>query len=74
MLDRAVLIDLTRSTPRDLPTSIDLAQLQYTRKTLSPQELKKLAARVRTLEEMARLEDRLKVLEDCKRLTPYDYI
>ena len=64
MSDRAVSTDSTRSIPRDLPTSMDLAQLRHTGKTLSPQELKKLAARVRTLEEMARLEDRLKALED----------
>jgi hypothetical protein len=38
---------------------------------MSPQELKELSAQIRTFEEMARLEDRLKALENRKRSAPH---
>jgi hypothetical protein len=37
---------------------------------MSPQDLKELTARIKALEEMARLEDRLKALENRKRSVP----
>jgi hypothetical protein len=51
----------------EVNTAADLARLRNEGHTLSSQELKELNARVRTLEEMARLEDRLKALENRKR-------
>ena len=50
-----------------ITTAAELAQLRNEGKTLSTQELKELNARVKALEEMARIEDRLRVLENRKR-------
>ena len=44
-------------------TAADLAKLRNEGRPLSSQELKELSTRVKALEEMARLEDRLRALE-----------
>ena len=51
----------------EVSTAADLARLRDEGKPLSSQELKELSARVKALEEMACLEDRLKALERRKR-------
>ena len=56
-----------QATP-EVNTAADLAQLRRDGRILNSQELKELSARVKALEEMAKLEDRLKVLENRKRL------
>ena len=48
-------------------TAADLARLRNEGRPLSSQELKELSTRVKALEEMARLEDRLRALESRKR-------
>ena len=45
----------------------DLIKLQTEGRPLTNQELKELSARVKTFEEMARIEDRLRLLENRKR-------
>jgi hypothetical protein len=52
---------------REVNTAADLAKLQNDGKLLTSQELKELNARIKTFEEMARLEDRLRALENRKR-------
>jgi len=52
---------------RGITTAVELEQLRNEGKTLTPQELKELNARVKALEEMARIEDRLRLLENRKR-------
>ena len=47
----------------EVSTAADLARLRNKGRILSSQELKELSARVKALEEIARLEDRLKALE-----------
>jgi hypothetical protein len=71
MSDQAASVNSTESTVGGLPKSQDLAQLRSSGRTMSPQELKELAAKIRTFEEMARLEDRLKALENRKRSAPH---
>ena len=51
----------------EVNTAADLARLQNEGRPLSSQELKELNIRIKALEEMARLEDRLKALENRKR-------
>ena len=51
----------------EVNTSADLARLRSEGRLLSSQELKELNTRVKTLEEMARLEDRLRAVEKRKR-------
>jgi hypothetical protein len=51
----------------EINSAADLARLRSEGRTLSSQELKELSARVKALEEMARLEDRLRTLENRKR-------
>ena len=70
MSDQAASANSTESTAKGLPTSQDLAQLCSAGKTISPQELKELTAQIKTFEEIARLEDRLKALENRKRPAP----
>jgi len=52
---------------REINTAADLARLRNEGKTLTPQELKELSARIKALEEMAKMEDRLRALESRKR-------
>src|SRR5436190_3242586 len=52
---------------REINTAADLARLQNEGKILTPQELKELSARIKALEEMAKMEDQLKALESRKR-------
>ena len=47
----------------EINTAADLARLRNEGKTLTPQELKELSARVKALEEMAKVEDWLRALE-----------
>jgi hypothetical protein len=60
-----------QATP-EVNTAADLAQLRRDGRILNSQELKELNARVKALEEMAKLEDRLKILENRKRLRSDD--
>jgi hypothetical protein len=71
MSNQADSANSTESTARGLPTSRDLAQLRSEGKTMSSQELRELSAQIKTFEEMARLEDRLKALENRKRSAPH---
>jgi hypothetical protein len=48
-------------------TAADLAKLRAEGKPLTSQELKELNARIKAFEEMARMEDRLRLLESRKR-------
>ena len=50
----------------------DLAKLRADSQTLNSQELEELSTRIQALEEMAKLEDRLKVLENRKRPRSHD--
>jgi hypothetical protein len=50
-----------------ISTAADLAKLRDEGRALNPQELEELNTRVQALEEMAKLEDRLKALEKRKR-------
>ena len=52
---------------REIRTANDLAKLQNDGKPLSTRELKELNARIKAFEEMAKLEDRLRALENRKR-------
>ena len=59
---------LDQVTPTaSISTAADLAKLRDEGRALNPQELKELNTRVQALEEMAKLEDRLKALEKRKR-------
>ena len=55
------------STTQEINTANDLAKLQAEGRTLTTQELTDLNTRVDALEEMARIEDRLRILENRKR-------
>jgi hypothetical protein len=50
----------------EINTAADLARLRNEGRSLSSQELKELSTRIKALEEMARLEDRLRALENRK--------
>src|SRR5439155_14622572 len=52
---------------QEMITAADLAKLRDNGKTLTPQELKELNTRIKALEEMACMEDRLRALESRKR-------
>jgi hypothetical protein len=54
-------------TGRKINTATDLARLQAKGIMLTTTELKELNARIKTLEDMAKLEDRLRLLENRKR-------
>ena len=56
----------------EVNTAADLARLRDEGRTLSSQELKELTVKIKALEDMARLEDRLKALENRKRLRPVE--
>jgi hypothetical protein len=51
----------------DVPTAADLARLRAEGKPLASQERKELNTRIKALEEMAQMEDRLRALENRKR-------
>jgi hypothetical protein len=57
----------TSSSTMEVTTAADLAKLRTEGKPLTSQELKELNARVKAFEEMARIEDRLRLLESRKR-------
>jgi hypothetical protein len=54
-------------TGREINTAADLARLRAKGTMLTATELKELNARIKTLEDMAKLEDRLRLLENRKR-------
>jgi hypothetical protein len=54
-------------TGREINTATDLARLRAEGTMLTTTELKELNARIKTLEDMAKLEDRLRLLENRKR-------
>jgi hypothetical protein len=54
-------------TSPGINTAADLAKLRMEGRPLTNQKLKELSARVKTFEEMARIEDRLRLLENRKR-------
>ena len=54
-------------TGREINTAADLARLRAEGTMLTATELKELNARIKTLEDMAKLEDRLRLLENRKR-------
>ena len=58
---------MSESVTPGVNTAANLAKLHDEGRTLSSQELKELNTRVKALEEMARLEDRLRTLENRKR-------
>lgn len=70
MATRAASIESTGSAVQELPTSQEIARLRSAGRAMAPQELKELTAKVKALEDMARLEDRLKALENRKRSAP----
>jgi hypothetical protein len=57
----------TPSGTMDAPTAADLARLRADGKPLTGQERKELNARIKALEDMAQMEDRLRALENRKR-------
>ena len=70
MADQVVVEDnasVASEDNREVNTAADLARLRNEGKILTPQELKELSARIKALEEMAKMEDRLKALESRKR-------
>ncbi|KAH9208313.1 hypothetical protein DL95DRAFT_480587, partial [Leptodontidium sp. 2 PMI_412] len=64
---RADLNMSDQATP-EVNTAADLAKLRAQGRLLTPQELKDLSTKIKTLEDIARLEDRLKAIENRKRL------
>jgi hypothetical protein len=54
-------------TGHQVNTAADLAKLRAKGKALTASELKELNVRIKALEEMAKLEDRLRLLENQKR-------
>ena len=72
MSDQVVALgtSATTSTSRTAPeinTAADLARFRAKGKTLTASELKELTTKVKALEEIAKLEDRLRILENRKR-------
>jgi hypothetical protein len=57
----------TSSSTMEVTTAADLARLRAEGKPLTSQELKELNSRIKAFEEMARMEDRLRLLENRKR-------
>ena len=57
----------SHNSSREVNTAADLAKLRNDGKPLTSQELKELNARIKAFEEMARMEDRLRALENRKR-------
>ena len=56
------------NSSQEINTAADLAKLCNAGKPLSSQEIKELNARIKAFEEMAQMEDRLRALENRKRL------
>jgi hypothetical protein len=54
-------------TAREVNTAADLARLRAEGKTMTASELKELTTRIKALEEIAKLEDRLRHLENQRR-------
>ena len=54
-------------TAREVNIAADLARLRAKGKTITASELKELTTRIKALEEMAKLEDRLRHLENQRR-------
>jgi cell division protein ZapA (FtsZ GTPase activity inhibitor) len=74
MLELAVVLGALASTfasalrtSREINTATDLARLYAKGTMLTATELKELNARIKTLEEIAKLEDCLRLLENQKR-------
>ena len=65
MLDQTA--PTTSSSTTEVTTVADLARLRTEGKPLTSQELKELNARIKAFKEMARIEDRLRLLENRKR-------
>jgi hypothetical protein len=57
----------TSSSTMEVTTAADLARLRAEGKPLTSQELKELNARIKAFEEIARMEDRFRLLENRKR-------
>ena len=61
MVDQVALDDNANTTASEgnweVNTAADLARLRNEGKTLTPQELKELSARIKALEEIAKIED-----------------
>ena len=68
MSDQAATSNTTINSSLKIRTADDLRRLIDKGKTLTTQELKELNIRIKAFEEMARMEDRLKLLENRKRL------
>ena len=66
MLGQAAATSPASST-MEVTTAADLARLRAEGRTLTSQELKDLNACIKAFEEMARIEDRLRLLENWKR-------
>ena len=58
---------MSNQVSSEINIAADLAKLRNEKRCLSPQELKELNTKVKTLEEIARLEDRIKAFENRKR-------
>ena len=56
----------------EVNTAADLARLRDEGRILSSQKLKELTVKIKALEDIARLEDRFKALENRKRLRPVE--
>ena len=69
MVDQVATDDTTTTLNGswEVNTAADLARLRNDGKLLTSQELKELNARIKALEDMARMEDRLRTLESRKR-------
>lgn len=67
MVDQAAPSDNASEDSQEISTAADLARLRNEGKILTPQELKELSTRIKALEEMAKMEDRLRALESRKR-------
>ena len=59
---------ISNNSSWEVNTAADLAKLRNDGKLLTSQELKELNTRIKTFEEIARMEDRLRALESRKRL------
>jgi hypothetical protein len=55
------------SSTMEVTTAADLAKLRAEGKPLTSQELKELNVQIKAFKEMARIEDRLRLLENWKR-------
>ena len=65
--DNATATTTTTNSSREVNTAADLARLRNDGKPLTSQELRELNARIKAVEEIAQMEDRLRALESRKR-------